>query len=60
MHFKISQKTLNSSKKQFASIDAPLLNWDFELKDQAGQTIGAINKDFRGIAKEVACGADVR
>ena len=50
----LGSKTLLSSKKQFAHIDAPFLNWDFELRDDTNSPMGAsINKDFRGLAKEV-------
>lgn len=41
------------SKIQFSKIDAPFLNWDFELKDEQNNFLASINKDWRGLGMEV-------
>ncbi|KAM3578519.1 hypothetical protein VKS41_004573 [Umbelopsis sp. WA50703] len=38
---------------QFATIDAPFLGWDFDLKDEQNQLIGNVNRNFVGFAREL-------
>ena len=38
---------------QFAHIDTGLLGWDFVMQDQQDKLIGAINRNFRGIGREL-------
>lgn len=40
-------------KSQFATIDAPFLGWDFDLRDEQNQLIGNVNRNFVGFAREV-------
>ncbi|KAI9286270.1 Scramblase-domain-containing protein [Umbelopsis sp. AD052] len=38
---------------QFASIDTPFLGWDFDLRDEQGELIGNVNRNFVGFAREL-------
>ncbi|KAI8868809.1 yjr100c-like protein, partial [Ramicandelaber brevisporus] len=38
---------------QFASIDAPLLSWNFDLQDEHGRTIGSVDKQFTAWLREI-------
>jgi uncharacterized protein YxjI len=40
-------------QKQFAAVDSPLLAWEFELKDQHGDTLALIDRNFSGFGKEL-------
>ncbi|KAH8556854.1 Scramblase-domain-containing protein [Umbelopsis sp. PMI_123] len=40
-------------KTQFATIDTPFLGWDFDLRDEQGQLIGNVNRNFVGFAREL-------
>lgn len=40
-------------RRQFAAIEGGLLAWDFELRDQAGQTLALIDRNFQGFGKEL-------
>jgi uncharacterized protein YxjI len=39
--------------RQFAAVDAGLLAWEFELKDEAGGTLALIDRNFVGFGKEL-------
>ncbi|GAA5910617.1 hypothetical protein JCM6882_001041 [Rhodosporidiobolus microsporus] len=39
--------------EQFARYDGSLLAWDFEAKDEEGRTIGSVNRNFSGFAREL-------
>ncbi|GAA5828470.1 hypothetical protein JCM11251_006263 [Rhodosporidiobolus azoricus] len=39
--------------EQFARFDGNLLAWDFEAKDEQGRTIGSVNRNFSGFAREL-------
>ncbi|KAH7622753.1 hypothetical protein Ndes2526B_g03592 [Nannochloris sp. 'desiccata'] len=41
------------NQKQFAAVDAPLLGWEFELKDSHGDTLALIDRNFSGFGKEI-------
>eukprot|EP01116_Phalansterium_solitarium_P017330 TRINITY_DN4240_c0_g1_i1.p1 TRINITY_DN4240_c0_g1~~TRINITY_DN4240_c0_g1_i1.p1 ORF type:complete len:520 (+),score=178.91 TRINITY_DN4240_c0_g1_i1:935-2494(+) len=41
------------SQVQFAAIDGGFLEWDFALRDSYGNLLAAVNKDWRGFAKEL-------
>ena len=41
-------------RRQFAAIEGGLLAWDFELRDQAGQTLALIDRNFQGEGSLVA------
>jgi hypothetical protein len=38
---------------QFAAIDEQFLSWDFSFKDQNGQLIGSVNRNFAGWGREL-------
>ncbi|KAI9203480.1 Scramblase-domain-containing protein [Polychytrium aggregatum] len=40
-------------KRQFAVIDVPLLAWDFEICDEGSGSLGSINRNFSGFAREI-------
>lgn len=40
-------------KRQFAAVDAPLLAWEFELKDEVGGTLALVDRNFSGFGKEL-------
>jgi len=44
---------LYKGKEQFAHIDGNFLEWDFNMVDENGKFIASVNKDFRGLAKEI-------
>lgn len=39
--------------RQFAAVSAPLLAWEFELKDEAGGTLALIDRNFSGFGREL-------
>jgi Scramblase len=43
-----------NSKNQFSTIDSPFLGWDFDLRDEQGELIGNVNRNFVGFAREVS------
>ena len=40
--------SLYCDRAQFASIDAPLLSWEFTCEDEAGRALAAVDKNFAG------------
>ena len=38
---------------QFAYIDEPMLSWDFSLRSEDDSLVGAVNKNFVGLAREL-------
>ncbi|GAA5967476.1 hypothetical protein JCM11641_000558 [Rhodosporidiobolus odoratus] len=38
---------------QFARSDGGFLSWDFEAKDEAGQVLGSVSRNFAGFAREL-------
>ncbi|TPX57378.1 hypothetical protein PhCBS80983_g03849 [Powellomyces hirtus] len=40
-------------QKQIGYIDTPFLAWNFEVADEDGKVIAAINRDFGGFAREI-------
>ncbi|KAF4555120.1 Scramblase-like protein [Elsinoe fawcettii] len=43
----------SASMNQFARIDSPFLSWDFHLESSSGATIGSVNRNFSGFAREI-------
>ena len=52
--FWLSSAVLGNSTNQFATIDTPFLGWDFDLRDEQGELIGNVNRNFVGFAREVS------
>ncbi|KAF2220578.1 Scramblase, partial [Elsinoe ampelina] len=44
---------VSKSMVQFARIDSPFLSWDFHLESSTGATIGSVNRNFSGFAREI-------
>jgi len=38
---------------QFATIDTPVLGWDFNLEDEEGGVLGNVSRNFKGFAREI-------
>jgi len=38
---------------QFAHVNEPFLSWDFTLRDESQNTIGSVNRNFGGFAREI-------
>lgn len=38
---------------QFASVNEPMLSWDFTLRDESNATMGSVNRNFGGFAREI-------
>ena len=47
------QYELFIGKKQFAAIDTGFLGWDFQLVDDQGRHLAAVNRAFGGFAREI-------
>ncbi|GAA5943211.1 hypothetical protein JCM10213_006245 [Rhodosporidiobolus nylandii] len=39
--------------EQFARFDGGFLSWDFEAKDEEGNVVGSVNRNFSGFAREL-------
>ena len=39
--------------QQFGTVDSGLLAWDFTIRDESGQAMGSINRNFSGFAREL-------
>ena len=39
--------------RQFAAIDERILSWDFTVADSAGNLIGSVNRNLRGLGREL-------
>ncbi|KAG8628185.1 hypothetical protein KVT40_004058 [Elsinoe batatas] len=44
---------VSKSMDQFARIDSRFLSWDFNLESSTGATIGSVNRNFSGFAREI-------
>lgn len=44
---------IEAGMAQFAHVSEPFLSWDFTLRDAAGNTIGSVNRNFGGFAREI-------
>jgi hypothetical protein len=50
---KVPEQAIEAGMSQFAHISEPFLSWDFTLKDEADSTIGSVNRNFAGFAREI-------
>ncbi|KAK5164655.1 uncharacterized protein LTR77_009861 [Saxophila tyrrhenica] len=46
-------REIEAGMSQFASINEPFLSWDFTLRDADSQTVGSVNRNFVGFAREI-------
>ncbi|KAK3648223.1 hypothetical protein LTR56_007635 [Elasticomyces elasticus] len=50
---KVPDQAIEAGMSQFAHVNEPFLSWDFNLRDQAGSTVGSVNRNFGGFAREI-------
>jgi len=50
---KAPEQAIEAGMSQFAHVNEPFLSWDFTLKDEADSTIGSVNRNFAGFAREI-------
>jgi hypothetical protein len=50
---KVPEVAIEAGMTQFAYIDEPLLSWDFTLRSAEVATIGSVNRNFSGFAREI-------
>ena len=50
---KAPEQAIEAGMSQFAHVNEPLLSWDFTLRDETDSTIGSVNRNFAGFAREI-------
>lgn len=50
---KTPEQAIEAGMSQFAHISEPFLSWDFTLRDENQSTIGSVNRNFAGFAREI-------
>lgn len=50
---KAPEQAIEASMSQFAHVNEPFLSWDFTLRDESNSTIGSVNRNFAGFAREI-------
>ncbi|KAM0723486.1 hypothetical protein Q7P37_000473 [Cladosporium fusiforme] len=50
---KMPEQAIEAGMSQFAHVNEPFLSWDFTLRDEADSTIGSVNRNFAGFAREI-------
>ena len=50
---KAPDQAIEAGMAQFAHVDEPFLSWDFTLRDAEQGTIGSVNRNFVGFAREI-------
>lgn len=48
-----SDRAIEAGMVQFAHVNEPFMSWDFTLKDADSQTMGSVNRNFGGFAREI-------
>lgn len=46
-------RAIEAGMSQFAHVNEPFLSWDFTLKSEQHETIGSVNRNFGGFAREI-------
>ncbi|KAF2483631.1 Scramblase-domain-containing protein, partial [Neohortaea acidophila] len=46
-------RAIEAGMSQFAHVNEPFLSWDFTLRDEEQSTIGSVNRNFVGFAREI-------
>ncbi|KAF2717516.1 Scramblase-domain-containing protein [Polychaeton citri CBS 116435] len=49
----VPEQAIGSSMVQFAHVNEPFLSWDFTLRDSESRTVGSVNRNFSGFAREI-------
>ena len=50
---KAPDRAIEAGMAQFAHVNEPFLSWDFTLRGESGDTIGNVNRNFVGFAREI-------
>lgn len=50
---KAPEQAIEAGMSQFAHVNEPFLSWDFTLRDESSATIGSVNRNFAGFAREI-------
>ena len=50
---KTPDRAIEAGMSQFAHVNEPFLSWDFTLRDENQNTIGNVNRNFGGFAREI-------
>jgi hypothetical protein len=50
---KAPDQAIEAGMAQFAHVNEPFLSWDFTLRDESDHTIGNVNRNFVGFAREL-------
>ncbi|CAK1366031.1 Phospholipid scramblase family protein [Cercospora beticola] len=50
---KTGDSAIEAGMRQFAHVDEPFLSWDFTLRNESEETIGSVNRNFVGFAREI-------
>lgn len=50
---KAPDAAIEAGMSQFAHINEPFLSWDFTLRDEEQNTVGSVNRNFGGFAREI-------
>jgi hypothetical protein len=50
---KAPEQAIEAGMTQFAHINEPFLSWDFTLRSETNETIGSVNRNFAGFAREI-------
>ncbi|EME82034.1 uncharacterized protein MYCFIDRAFT_165226 [Pseudocercospora fijiensis CIRAD86] len=48
-----NENAIEAGMVQFAHVNEPFLSWDFTLRDESQNTIGSVNRNFAGLAREI-------
>lgn len=48
-----NETAIEAGMSQFAHVNEPFLSWDFTLRDESQNTIGSVNRNFAGFAREI-------
>ena len=50
---KAPDQAIEAGMAQFAHVNEPFMSWDFTLRSEDGSTIGSVNRNFAGFAREI-------
>ncbi|KXT14470.1 hypothetical protein AC579_4796 [Pseudocercospora musae] len=48
-----NENVIEAGMARFAHVNEPFLSWDFTLRDESQNTIGSVNRNFAGFAREI-------
>lgn len=49
----VPDQAIEAGMAQFAHVNEPFLSWDFNLRDESQNTVGSVNRNFGGFAREI-------